>query len=854
MPMGLTLPSQSPLRWVQAVMGEGAAHRRVRVAMYSMLVLLASLAIMRAFRIGQSEQVRQMDMEIIRVAGAQSALTQRMGLQAAQFVLHPANTREEADYLADTLRLSQLQAQQLEDLLAKLTPLAPQTPEAVTQALRGWQDSREALWYRVQAVLWQVQQHDSVAMTHAIGQLQNELDTSQLSSAALVEAIQDAARGRSERTVTQIRMLTVGAIVLFVLMGFFIIEPTARAVRRQYRALARQTERLQRLAMVAELSSNAIAITDSKNRVEWVNQAFTALTDYTQKQARGRRIGTLLKARSVEPARFAEFAMALRKGVGIQREIRITARRSELGWVRVDMQPIHDSGGALNGWVLVATDLTEVREQQQLLELAVDGAGLGIWHWDMVGGTMDCNVRMLTILGYAAGEMDMSAAAWMDMIHPDDQGAWTDSLRRHLRDRTQAHPGYNFAVLFMDFDRFKQVNDTLGHSVGDELLRQIARRLQDSLRPGDSFVHTSDFEQMAARIGGDEFVVLLDDIRGDLDAEIVAGRLLDVLAVPYQVSTHRVSSTVSIGIVTSTHAEQDADSVLRDADIAMYEAKRSGRARYAMFDPGMRMRVSASVSLENDLRQALANGEMYVVYQPVLHLPATTLAGVEALVRWRHPQRGLVPPVDFIPLAEACGLIDALGQYVLREACHAFDAMQQQLGALAPPTMAVNLSRAQLRQPGLVSDIVDAVRASNMSPHQLVLEVTESLAAQDAEVQSTLREIRALGVGLSLDDFGTGYSSLSCLHELPVNTVKIDRSFVSQASQSEYHRVLIEATLRVARTLGLDTVAEGIETPEQASLMASMGCKKGQGFLFSKPLELADLIAWAQRVPPSPSS
>jgi diguanylate cyclase (GGDEF)-like protein/PAS domain S-box-containing protein len=937
MPMGLTLPSQSPLRWVQAVMGEGAAHRRVRVAMYSMLVLLASLAIMRAFRIGQSEQVRQMDMEIIRVAGAQSALTQRMGLQAAQFVLHPANTREEADYLADTLRLSQLQAQQLEDLLAKLTPLAPQTPEAVTQALRGWQDSREALWYRVQAVLWQVQQHDSVAMTHAIGQLQNELDTSQLSSAALVEAIQDAARGRSERTVTQIRMLTVGAIVLFVLMGFFIIEPTARAVRRQYRALARQTERLQRLAMVAELSSNAIAITDSKNRVEWVNQAFTALTDYTQKQARGRRIGTLLKARSVEPARFAEFAMALRKGVGIQREIRITARRSELGWVRVDMQPIHDSGGALNGWVLVATDLTEVREQQQLLELAVDGAGLGIWHWDMVGGTMDCNVRMLTILGYAAGEMDMSAAAWMDMIHPDDQGAWTDSLRRHLRDRTQAHrqavrlrhrsgrwvwvlfagnvadsnpqgralrlagvamdvnaqkameqqlrtaartdgltslpnrtvvvemiraaiarrqaqPGYNFAVLFMDFDRFKQVNDTLGHSVGDELLRQIARRLQDSLRPGDSFVHTSDFEQMAARIGGDEFVVLLDDIRGDLDAEIVAGRLLDVLAVPYQVSTHRVSSTVSIGIVTSTHAEQDADSVLRDADIAMYEAKRSGRARYAMFDPGMRMRVSASVSLENDLRQALANGEMYVVYQPVLHLPAAKLAGVEALVRWRHPQRGLVPPVDFIPLAEACGLIDALGQYVLREACHAFDAMQQQLGALAPPTMAVNLSRAQLRQPGLVSDIVDAVRASNMSPHQLVLEVTESLAAQDAEVQSTLREIRALGVGLSLDDFGTGYSSLSCLHELPVNTVKIDRSFVSQASQSEYHRVLIEATLRVARTLGLDTVAEGIETPEQASLMASMGCKKGQGFLFSKPLEQADLIAWAQRVPPSPSS
>jgi EAL domain-containing protein (putative c-di-GMP-specific phosphodiesterase class I) len=259
------------------------------------------------------------------------------------------------------------------------------------------------------------------------------------------------------------------------------------------------------------------------------------------------------------------------------------------------------------------------------------------------------------------------------------------------------------------------------------------------------------------------------------------------------------------------------------------------------------------VSLENDLRQALANGEMFVVYQPVLHLPGKALAGVEALVRWQHPQRGLVPPVDFIPMAEACGLIDALGKFVLREACQAFDAMHRELGDLAPPSLAVNLSRAQLRQPGLIADITDAVRANNMSPQQLVLEVTESLAAQDAEVQNILRDIRAMGVSLALDDFGTGYSSLSCLHELPVNIVKIDRSFVSQASESEYHRVLIEATLRVARTLGLDTVAEGIETPEQSALMASMGCEKGQGYLFSKPLELNALLAWARRAPQAAS-
>ena len=769
---------------------EGAAHRRVRLAMYGMMVLLALLSLIRAWRITESEAMRQLDMEIIRTASDEGVLTQRLGSQAAQLLLLGHRQSVEAAHLSGALTDSVAQARYLDALLQRQMEDAGELAPDVQPALSAWHQQREALWARAQAVLLPPQDGVSSQLLEAT------LDSALEANRTLVDAVQRAARARSEYSSFQAQRFSGLAVLLFMVLAFAVVEPTARAVRRQHLALLQQTERLTRLARVAELSSNAIAITDAKHRVQWINAAFAQLANYTQAQAQGRRIGTLLKARSADPARFSEFYAALRGQQGIKREIRIANRKAELGWALVDMQPIHDETGEVNGWVLVATDMSEVRAQQQVLSLAVDGAGLGIWHWDMVADTIECNDRFLAMLGYLPGELDMQATRWFDLIHPEDQPHWRESLRQHLHDpavqhrlsvrahhragrwvwvlftgnvahrdmqgralrmagvamdvnaqkaleqqlrvaartdgltqlpnravvlekirsaieRRWAQPGYNFAVLFMDFDRFKQVNDTLGHTVGDELLRQIARRLQDSLRPGDSFVHTSDFAQMAARIGGDEFVVLLDDIRGDLDAEIVASRLLDVLAAPYQVEGHRVSSTVSIGIVTSAHAELDADSVLRDADIAMYEAKRTGRARYAMFDPAMRQRVNASVSLENDLRQALALGQMFVVYQPVVQLDNQMLLGVEALVRWSHPERGMVSPVDFIPVAEACGLIDALGQFVLQRACSTFEQLQQQLGALAPSHVAVNLSRAQLRQPRLVADILEAVRDHN---------------------------------------------------------------------------------------------------------------------------------------------
>jgi EAL domain-containing protein (putative c-di-GMP-specific phosphodiesterase class I) len=294
---------------------------------------------------------------------------------------------------------------------------------------------------------------------------------------------------------------------------------------------------------------------------------------------------------------------------------------------------------------------------------------------------------------------------------------------------------------------------------------------------------------------------------------------------------------------------EDPDSVLRDADIAMYEAKRQGRGRYEMFEPSMRKRVHDDVELENDLRQAIDKGEIHVVYQPMMDLGSGRLVGMEALARWSHPQRGPVSPLTFIPVAEATGVIGRLGEFVLKTACHELVRLRGLLGARAPETVSVNLSRAQLRQAGFTAKLSELLYSAGLAPGSLMLEVTESLAAQDEGMQAILREIRALGVSLSLDDFGTGYSSLSCLHELPVNQVKIDRSFVSQALTSNYHRVMIDATISMARTLGLQTVAEGIETAEQAALMAELGCGKGQGYLYSRPLSARDLESWALAMP-----
>jgi diguanylate cyclase (GGDEF)-like protein/PAS domain S-box-containing protein len=466
--------------------------------------------------------------------------------------------------------------------------------------------------------------------------------------------------------------------------------------------------------------------------------------------------------------------------------------------------------------------------------------------------------RFMAVLEDATAEVHREQATLTRRL---DNAARTDGLtkmpnRRAVQEqirlimtRPEAAAQGESAVMFINFDRFKQINDTLGNAAGDKVLTTMAERMRAALRPPtDRIALAAGPSQMAARIGGDEFVVVLDGMRCTADIESVAQRLLETISKPYRITAQDIICNVSMGIVLGAQASGDADAVLRDASIAMAEAKRAGGGRYVLFDTAMRERVVRRGDIEGDLRRALQERQLFVLYQPVVGLlegGGTDYAtGVEALVRWQHPTRGIVSPVEFIQVAEECGLIGAVGDFVLRQACDDFVRWQAELGERAPRLLAVNLSRAQLAQPGWTEVVSGILAATGMQAPRLQLEVTESLAAQDQQVQERLHELKALGIKLALDDFGTGYSSLASLHLLPVDTVKIDRSFVSQGDTSHHHRVLIEATVMVARSLGMDTVAEGIETPEQAAVVRELKCDKGQGYLFSRPLSSGALVDW----------
>jgi diguanylate cyclase (GGDEF)-like protein len=405
-----------------------------------------------------------------------------------------------------------------------------------------------------------------------------------------------------------------------------------------------------------------------------------------------------------------------------------------------------------------------------------------------------------------------------------------------------------FALLYMDFDRFKLVNDTHGHAVGDALLRQIAERLLASLRRADlKSARGGTCSALPARISGDEFVVLLEGIDGLATAQAVGERLLAALADPYTLAPGvRVHSSASIGIVSAEHcgADSDVHSLLRDADTAMYEAKRAGRARAVVFNPSMHQVIARRSELEAELRVAIAQGQIMPAYQPIMDLASGRVAGVEALARWQHPDRGAISPVEFIPVAEDSGLIGVLGATMLEAACRDFVRWKHTLGDAAPPTVAVNLSRAQLASPGLVDDVRRVLHDTGIEPGRLQLEVTESLAGEESSVRESLQRLKVLGLTLALDDFGTGYSSLACLGQLPVDSVKIDRSFVREALSNPVQRVLIQATVQVAHALGMSTVAEGVETDGQAQMVQDLGCGKAQGYLFSRPLLARDLEGW----------
>ena len=455
------------------------------------------------------------------------------------------------------------------------------------------------------------------------------------------------------------------------------------------------------------------------------------------------------------------------------------------------------------------------------------------------GVALDITARKL------ADEERRSADLHDKLTHLPNRSMLTERLTKAIQ-RSKEDPDYMFAVLLLDFDRFKIVNDSLGHEMGDRLLVSIAERLTDNLRVVDRR-SGSDAGNMPARLGGDEFVILLDGIRNFSDATAVADRLQAALSEPHSIGGHDVISTASIGIVTCRGDYDRAEHILRDADTAMYRAKSTGKARHVVFDPGMHEEAMKRLILEEELRRAIDNDEFRLDYQPIIELATGRLTGFEALIRWEHPTRGDVAPGEFIALTEEIGLIVPIGTWALRQATRQLTKWHARYPQDPPLEMNVNLSRRQLAEGDLLGIVRQILEETGVDPAALKLEVTESAIMESpALVSGMLGEINALGVQFCMDDFGTGYSSLSCLHEFPIDVLKIDRAFIENADKNREYAAVIHAVITLAHTLKMTVVGEGVETGGQLAQLQALDCDRAQGNFFSRSMSAEAAEAYIQ--------
>lgn len=417
-----------------------------------------------------------------------------------------------------------------------------------------------------------------------------------------------------------------------------------------------------------------------------------------------------------------------------------------------------------------------------------------------------------------------------------NRNLFADQLRLAIEE-CRRHREYSFAVLFLDLDRFKNINDSLGHSQGDQLLVEIAGRLRACIGSA----------AMVARFGGDEFAILMDRLKDPGEAIRLAEKIQQELAAPFNIGRSGAVTTASIGIAFGGLGYESPEDILRDADTAMYRAKDAGKARYEVFDTKMHDTAVVLLRMENDMRRAIEQNEFCVYYQPIVCLNTGRLAGFEALVRWQHAERGIVSPAEFIPMAEETGMIIPIGQWVLEQSCKLMRRWHQQSPLNRRLVLNVNISGKQLHHPDLIEQVERAVQDSGLTPGNLKLEITESVLMENAEGSATtMSKLSDLGYRLCIDDFGTGYSSLSYLHNFPVNTLKIDRSFVERIGLDGGNSEITQTIVQLAHHLGIEVVAEGVEKHEQLTQLAAMGCQFGQGYLFSRPLDAEAATAFIQ--------
>jgi diguanylate cyclase (GGDEF)-like protein len=518
------------------------------------------------------------------------------------------------------------------------------------------------------------------------------------------------------------------------------------------------------------------------------------------------------------------------------------------GWA-----PIFDAAGGQIGAVGVDVDARVYAARVAaapkwallgLLPACILIAVLGVTYYRVrLRGLDDVRAAAVAEARRKAMEAELALAARQDKLTGlPNRALFMEHLQKAV-DRVRADEQAVFAVLFLDFDRFKFTNDSLGHAAGDELLRQIAARLRKSLRATD-WMGGDPHSNLAGRFGGDEFLLLINDLNSPADAAIVADRLLKSLNAAYSIFDREVQSTASIGIVTSEQSALSAEEIVRNADVAMYVAKRSGGGCAVLFDEAMHTRAARHLAIETSLGRAIDGAELYLVFQPIVDLESGHMVSVEALVRWNHPVMGPISPCEFIPIAEESNLIIAVGRWVLREACLAMAEWRRTDPARAPKTIGVNVSRAELALGSVfLEQTRDTLASTGLPPECLQLEVTEREVMRNPEAcLELMRELRRLGVRLAMDDFGTGTSSLGLLRDYPFDTIKIDRSFVQDMIASRDVLAVTHATIALIANLGMASLAEGVEEPSQVAVLQSLGCRYAQGHFFSRPVRADRLL------------
>lgn len=566
------------------------------------------------------------------------------------------------------------------------------------------------------------------------------------------------------------------------------------AVRRELREAQIRLERQQtaaaleaseaRLRLVTENMSDLVCLHDSNGTYLYITPSSQALLGYSSKELNGRKPDEFLhpedKANGILDFSNPDIVCTLEPVT-----YRMRTNSGEYIWLETLKRPILDSNGQIVHWQTTSRNVSDrVTAQSQLKHDALHDKLTGLPNRSLLMERLDLSLK-----------------------------------------RAKRSLDYQFAVLFLDLDNFKLINDSLGHLTGDELLIEISKHLRKVVREMD----------LVVRLGGDEFVILLEEIYGIREAVRIAERLFEALYKPLQLTNRQVFTSTSIGIVLGSTDYFRAEDLLRDADLAMYRAKDNGRGQYAIFDAAMRHQVMQQMHLENELRQALNNGDFVLYYQPIVHLETLVIRGFEALIRWRHPARGLISPSEFINLAEETGLILPIGKAMLNLAFQQLEAWEAQFPQ-NPLSISVNLSVGQLHK-FLLKQLDEILSTHSFRQDSLVLEITESMLVEHIEETSDLLEqIKGKGIRISIDDFGTGYSSLSYLHKFPIDTLKIDREFVSSATTDTRNHIIAESLTTLSHLLGLDTIAEGIETTQQLIWLREIGCQSGQGFLFSHPI------------------